>query len=99
MGVETASKYNKRINAAIASFFEEGNSLAIIGKGRKNNERSLVLVENGAYLGFGFIGKHEALADFESAKDFIKIEKENRIVQNLINSYLINPRDAEVVEF
>ncbi|MBZ0247271.1 MAG: GIY-YIG nuclease family protein [Cyclobacteriaceae bacterium] len=99
MGVETASKYNKRINAAIASFFEEGNSLAIIGKGRKNNERSLVLVENGAYLGFGFIGKHEALADFESAKDFIKIEKENRIVQNLINSYLVNPRDAEVVEF
>ncbi|MEQ8362300.1 MAG: exonuclease domain-containing protein [Cyclobacteriaceae bacterium] len=99
MGVETAKKYNKRINAAIESFFEEGNSLAIIGAGRKSSERSLVLVENGAYLGFGFIDKQETLADFETAKDFIKIGKENRIVQNLVNSYLVNPRGAEVIAF
>lgn len=99
MGVETATKYNKRITAAIESFFEEGNSLAIIGAGRKSSERSLVLVENGAYLGFGFIDKQETLADFETAKDFIKIGKENRIVQNLVNSYLVNPRGAEVIAF
>lgn len=99
MGVETAKKYNQRINAAIESFFEAGNSLAIIGTGRKSSERSLVLVENGAYLGFGFIDKQETLADFESAKDFIKVGKENRIVQNLVNSYLVNPRGAEVIAF
>lgn len=99
MCVETVKKYNIRIEEAIDSFFEEGNSVAIIGKGRKNNERSLVLVEKGAYLGFGFISKNETLADFEAAKDFIKISKENRIVQNLINSYLVNPRGAEVLEF
>ncbi|MEQ9413883.1 MAG: exonuclease domain-containing protein [Cyclobacteriaceae bacterium] len=99
MGVESAKKYNKRINAAIESFFEEGNSLAIIGAGRKSSERSLVLVENGAYLGFGFIDKQETLADFEAAKDFIKIGKENRIAQNLVNSYLVNPRGAEVIAF
>jgi len=73
--------------------------LAIIGAGRKSSERSLVLVENGAYLGFGFIDKQETLADFETAKDFIKIGKENRIVQNLVNSYLVNPRGAEVIAF
>lgn len=99
MGVEAVKKYNRRIEEAINSFFEEGSSVAIIGKGRKNNERSLVLVEKGAYLGFGFISKNEALADFEAAKDFIKISKENRIVQNLVNSYLVNPRGAEVLEF
>ncbi len=99
MGVETVKKYNKRIHAAIGSFLEEGNSLAIIGKGRKNSERSLVLVENGAYLGFGFINRHETLANFESAKDLIKIGKENKIAQNLVNSYLVNPRGAKVIEF
>ncbi len=99
MGVETVKKYNNRVRHAIDSFFEDGNSVAIIGRGRKNNERSLVLVENGAYLGFGFIDKTETLGDFESAKDFIKISKENRIVQNLINSYLVNPRGAEVITF
>lgn len=99
MGVESTKKYNKRIHATIESFFEEENSLAIIGKGRKNNERSLVLVENGAYLGYGFIDKQETLVDFESAKGFIKVGKENKIVQNLVNSYLVNPRDAKVIEF
>lgn len=99
MGVEPARKYNKRIKACLDSFLEDGNSLAIIGKGRKNNERSLVLVENGTYLGFGFIDKKETVADFESAKSLINIGKENRIVQNLVNSYLVNPRGAEVIEF
>jgi DNA polymerase-3 subunit epsilon len=99
MGVEIAKKYNKRVHEAIESFFEAGNSLAILGTGRKNNERSIVLVENGAYLGFGFIDKNETLASFESAKDFIKVSRENRIVQNLVNSYLVNPRGAEVITF
>lgn len=99
MGIEKAKKYNKKIEAAIDSFFEKGTSLAIIGKGRKSNENSLVLVENGAYMGFGFINKQETITDFESAKDFIKIDKENKIVQNLVNSYLVNPRGAKVIEF
>ncbi len=99
MGVEDMRKYNQRAQHAIDAFFETGNSLAIVGRGRKNNERSLVLVENGAYLGYGFIDKHETLADFEAAKDFIKVSKENRVVQNLINSYLVNPRGAEVITF
>ena len=47
----------------------------------------------------GFIHKHEALADFESAKRFIEMGRENRTVQNLVNSYLVNPRGAEVIEF
>ena len=99
MGVESSKKYNKRFQSAIDSFYEEGSSLAIVGRGRKNGERSLVLVENGAYLGYGFIGKKEIIEDFEQAKNFIKVSKENRIVQNLVNSYLVNPRGAEVIAF
>lgn len=99
MGVETVKQYNKRVQRAVDSFFESGNSLAILGRGRKNNEKSLVLVENGIYLGFGFVEKREAITDFEAAKNYIKVSKENRVVQNLINSYLVNPRGAEVISF
>lgn len=99
MGVETVKQYNKRVQRAVDSFFESGNSLAILGRGRKNNEKSLVLVENGIYLGFGFVEKGEAITDFEAAKNYIKVSKENRVVQNLINSYLVNPRGAEVISF
>lgn len=97
MGVESSKKYNRRAQLAVDSFFDNGTSVAIVGRGREKNERSLVLVEKGMYLGFGFINKNEQLADFESAKNFIKLSKDNRVVQNLINSYLQNPRGAEII--
>ncbi len=96
-GIESAKKYNKRAQKSIDSFFEGGESVAIIGQGRKAEEKSLVLVENGSYLGFGFLHKDEAVLNLETAKNFIKPGKENRVVQNLVNSYLLNPKGAEVI--
>ncbi len=98
-GVETIKKYNKRAQAAVDSFHEPGDSLAIIGLGRNHNENSLVLLENGNYLGFGFFDKGEGVRDFETARNYIKPSKENRTVQNLVNSFLVNPKGAEVIVF
>lgn len=98
-GIETVKKYNKRAQKSIDSFFQVGESVAILGQGRKAEEKSLVLVENGSYLGFGFMPKEEGVGSLESARNFIKLSKDNRVVQNLVNSYLRNPRGAEVVAF
>jgi len=99
MGVESVKQYNKKVQNAVDSFFESGNSVAIIGQGRRADENSLVLVEKGSYLGFGFFNKQEGIADLEAAKNYIKPSKDNRVVQNLVNSYLLNPRGADVVVF
>ncbi len=98
-GVETPKKYNKRAQRAIDSFFEKGQTVAILGKGRRADEKSVVLVENGNYLGFGFFDQQENITDLESAKLYIKPSKENKVVQNLINSYLTNPKGLELVLF
>jgi DNA polymerase-3 subunit epsilon len=100
IGVESTKKYNKRIEKAIRSFKEDGETAAIIGSGRNAEEQSLVLVEKGNYLGFGFFDRQiTSIADFESAKSLIKPSFETPTVQNLINSYLTNPRGAEVLMF
>jgi DNA polymerase-3 subunit epsilon len=99
MGVESAKKYNERVENAIKSFKEDGETVAIIGKGRNREEQSLVLVEKGAYVGFGFFDRQNAISDFESAKTFVKRSVETPTVQNLINGYVINPRGSEVVVF
>lgn len=98
-GVEKMKKYNARVQKAIESLVEKGNTMAIIGQGRKADEQSLVLVENGMYAGFGFFEKEHAITDFETARHFVQPGKDNRTVQNLINSFLINPRGAEIVVF
>jgi len=99
MGVESTKKYNKRVEKSIASFKDEGETVAIIGKGRNNEEQSLVLVEKGAYVGYGFFDQAASITDFESARNYVTQGVETRIVQNLINSYITNPRGLEIVVF
>jgi DNA polymerase III subunit epsilon len=99
MGVESVKHYNARVEQAIRAFRDEGDTVAIIGKGRNIGEQSLVLVERGAYVGFGFFDREASISDFESAKNYIKPSIETRIVQNLINSYITKPRGLEVVVF
>jgi DNA polymerase-3 subunit epsilon len=99
MGVETNKEYNERVTKAIESFHEDGETVAIIGKGRNIEEQSLVLVEKGAYWGFGFFDKQNSISDFESAKTFVKRSVETPTVQSLINGYVTNPRGSEIVVF
>jgi DNA polymerase-3 subunit epsilon len=98
-GVEKAKKYNNRAQKSIDSFFEAGQTVAIVGRGRKSQEKSVVLVENGNYLGFGFFDETESISNLESARNFIKPSKDNRVVQNIVNSYLTNPKGVELVIF
>ena len=99
MGVESVAKYNKRAIKAIQSFRGSGESVAILGKGRNTEERGIVLVEKGNYLGFGFIEKDTAVENFDAARRYVKVGYETPTVQNLINSFLVNPRGAEVIQF
>jgi DNA polymerase-3 subunit epsilon len=96
-GVEKPKKYNKKVARAIASFFAAGDTAAIIGEGRNEAERSLVLVEKGHYLGFGFYHHEEKIDTIENAKNLIRLSKNNQVVKNIVNSYLLNPRGVEVI--
>lgn len=99
MGVESVRKYNRRVEAAIQSLSSRGTTAAIIGKGRNADEHSLVLIENGSYFGYGFFDNHTPISDLESARAYVRKSVETPTVQNLINSYLTNPRGAELVMF
>ena len=99
MGLESIKEYNGRVQDAIDSFHEKGTSVAIIGRGRYNDEQSLVLVDEGNYFGFGFFSREVSISDLESARTYVRKSVETPTVQNLINSYLTNPRGAQVITF
>lgn len=50
--------YNARITAMIEDWEAESATYYLIGNGRNNNESSVVYVEKGHYLGFGFLILH-----------------------------------------
>jgi DNA polymerase III subunit epsilon len=62
-------------------------------------EQSLILVDKGTYCGFGYFQKDVSITDFDAAKAFVKTSVETPTVQNLINSYLTNPRGTEIRVF
>ncbi len=98
-GIEDVAAYNERTNLAVASFKPEGESVVIKGQGRHADEHSVVVVERGSYLGYGFVEKDTVIHDFETARAYVKIDKETPIVQNLIHSFLLNPKNAEIIQF
>lgn len=97
LGVESVRKYNKKALNAVQAFNSNSHTVAIIGKGRHMDEQSVVLVERGCYSGFGFFDRQASIQDLESARNYVRKSAETPTVQNLINSYLMNPRGSQVV--
>lgn len=95
--IEPTRKYNKRAQRAIQSFTEEGETVALIGRGRQHGEKSIILVERGIYVGFGFMDGDCPVEDVASARKYITPAQEVSLVQNLVNSYLMHPKDMQVV--
>lgn len=99
MEMETTRKYNRRVQKAIDSFFAEAGTAAILGRGRNAREQSVVLVEKGKYIGFGFLKRKQPIEDFNVVRGQVKPGIQTPTVQNLVNSYMLNPRGAEVIRF
>ena len=88
VGQEPPASYNQRVDEAIDSITYEHESFVVIGAGRQPDEKSLVVVENGRYVGFGYVdGTFSArrLADF---RDAVQPYADNKDVQQIIRLHL-----------
>src|SRR5204863_8717807 len=71
LNLEEPALYNQRVGEAIASISDNNESLAVVGRGRKTDEHSLVLVEKGNFLGFGYVDKSISVSSLEEARLYI----------------------------
>jgi DNA polymerase-3 subunit epsilon len=96
IGKEAPDVYNKRVMKALSTFYYKHKNLLIIDKGRDENERSVVQLENGKYLGFGFLNTDETYLQLEDIVNCIRIYEDNRDIQQIIKTYL-NKHDVEKI--
>ena len=92
-------KYNQRVMDAISSLEELRKTYAIIGAGREPQERSLVLVENGIYLGHGFTDYRQPAKTFDELRGRITPFTDNHDIQKILNLHLQQPNGDQVVYF
>ena len=85
---ETPIDYNLRVNNAIKNYQFKNNSILIIDRGRNDNEKSVIKIEKGNYLGFGFFPVNGDKITVEDLNNYIKKYNDNKDVQQIIKSYL-----------
>lgn len=99
IGKESPEEYNKRVDEAIDSFTYEHNSFVVVGKGREPGERSVVVVEHGTYLGFGFIDDTFSASTLEDFKGAIQRYNDNKDVQQIIRNHMRGKHKEKVLIF
>lgn len=99
IGKEASKSYNERAQKLINKFEFEEKNLIIIDKGRSDNEKSVVLLENGLYIGYGYINTEESYLKIEDLKDCIKEQDDNRDIRQIINLYLRKNKPEKIIRF
>ncbi|MFT5750788.1 MAG: DNA polymerase-3 subunit epsilon [Flavobacteriales bacterium] len=94
---ETPTAYNQRVNAFLNKHSYANKSMLIIDKGRKVDERSVVLIENGIFQGVGFYNLNFQLNTLEILKSIIIPMEDNRDSQHIIQSYSRNARNLKII--
>lgn len=96
---EDSELYNKRVQAGIQSLKKRFRNLLIIDQGRDAEERSVILFEDGNYLGYGYLPVEEAIQDPDELKTWIKPKLDNREVHSIVWNYLKKNRVERSLRF
>jgi DNA polymerase-3 subunit epsilon len=83
--VEDADSYNSRVQMAIEQLTTQ-ESYAIIDKGLYSDERSCILIENGKFVGMGYLPIDAGLNDLDSLRSYIKPHKESFYIREILQS-------------
>ena len=97
LGTEDPEEYNLRLREALSRFSYQEGTVLIWGKGRFSGEKSVVLVENGVYRGFGFLPQKAMKYALSTVRKAIIPREENQDIRRIINAYLNGPHRDKVV--
>ncbi|MCF8378331.1 MAG: GIY-YIG nuclease family protein [Bacteroidales bacterium] len=100
IGEESPGSYNLRVLQATEPYRFDKKNFLIVDRGRSDGEKSLIGVENGKYLGFGYINfELNGNLNIEDLKSSIKKYPDNRDVQQIIRGYIKRNKALKMVDF
>lgn len=96
---ESPEEYNQRVEDFINEMVFDNNNMVIIDRGRKVDERSAVLIENGIYKGYCFYDLNYQINNIEILKNILIPMQNNRDTRSIIQSYLRKNKVMKVIQF
>ena len=90
-------EYNNRVKAFLEKSSYDNQNMLIIDRGREIEERSVILIENGIYKGYGFYNLNYQINNPEILKSIINPMQGSRDVQHIIQNYLRRNKVLKIV--
>ena len=97
IGQEPVEQYNARVERFLAMHSYENQNMVIIDHGREVDERSVILIEEGSYKGFGFFNLNYQINNLEILRSIISPMEDNRDAQHIIHSFLRRKKVLKVI--
>ncbi len=98
-GDEAVIDYNGKVEKAITQMTTRDETFAFKEKGRDISEDAFVYIENGKYVGYGFIEKENTIATFDDMEAYLIRQKNTLETQRIVQSYLIKNSEKVIVKF
>jgi DNA polymerase-3 subunit epsilon len=99
LGKETPEVYNQRVKEFLNEMSFNNQNKIIVDRGRKINERSAVLIENGVYKGYCFFDLNYQITNIGVFKNILIPMQNNRDTRSIIQGYLRKNRVQKIITF
>ena len=96
---ESADDYNARVEDYLEEVQFGNQTLVVIDRGRRTEERSAVLIENGIYKGYCFYDLNYQIMNIDILKNLIIPMQNNRDTRTIIQGYLRKNKVLKVLKF
>lgn len=96
VGKESPEEYNIRVEKVLNKLRYQHVNMLIMDQGRHENEKSLVGIANGKYLGYGFLEKELIDNDPQLLLKCLHAKMDNRDVRQIIKLYLRQEKQEQV---
>lgn len=98
-GLESAGNYNIRVCKSIYPLQYRSPNFFVVDQGRTLKEKAIIKIENGRYIGFGYLSTDYAIDNIESLHDCIKTYTDNRDIRMIIKGHINRNKNLKIIEF
>lgn len=95
---EPPTEYNQRVQELLDRYSLQHRDVILIDKGREINERSVVLIEEGVYRGFGYYNLNYQITNKKVFDAIITPMEDTSATQDIIQSYLRKNKQIKITE-
>ena len=95
---ETIERYNERVQQCVNQLRFSSPNLLIVDKGRSHDERSIILIQDTEYKGFGYADLNYQINNLDMVKTIITPMKNSRAARHILQSFIRKNKVKQVID-